>query len=628
MKKFLAVFSLLMLVLLTGCLSDKTERDLNATPDSTSESTYQQKTTVTTPQTTYQGSYVEFKYPTDTTNLKDASTTGIVSGAETVTIENKTDKVNLITITSYENKTVTNDAEIKALVNGKISSTAVVTETAKGTIGFNISGQGTYSLGTVVDGTTTYYYYVAQVTKNLIKTGSTEATNFTYVVRTILKTNTNSDLRNFEDIVRSLSSKEKVEEGTNPKLVEEIALLNSIKSFESVSLSNSTNRTKAESAIESLYKYVEGNTRYVPSSIAGQELRRSAAMQFINTWVINGDGTIGEKTKTLLERLETAYRDELKAAVATAQGQLSQENLKVFKISNVGELESVLGKLIDKRVQQEVIVGYDFGEKINNDIAIQNLRLKYDVFSTAVNLIVNYYVEYIRVDWLGRDSIPHKVFQAVNYTLPTMEKAIDYQSYLEIDLNEINYMKSGGLTEISAREYVRKEAVESLKSSTSKIGYDKITLTDYSTTQSLVGIVFTDAVNLVKAERITNLNEENRDFFIKANTQATISQVNTNELVNCKNKIELALYNLVKFVKMFDSNVNLTASSYKDLDTIKSDITSGTLAAYQGVNPLPEYITLTKDNYATIVLEWNNYKVHAADTILKYFSSYELDNNN
>ena len=40
MKKFLAVFSLLMLVLLTGCLSDKTERDLNATPTTAGETNY------------------------------------------------------------------------------------------------------------------------------------------------------------------------------------------------------------------------------------------------------------------------------------------------------------------------------------------------------------------------------------------------------------------------------------------------------------------------------------------------------------------------------------------------------------------------------------------------------------
>ena len=40
MKKFLAVFSLLMLVLLTGCLSDKTERDLNPTPTTAGETNY------------------------------------------------------------------------------------------------------------------------------------------------------------------------------------------------------------------------------------------------------------------------------------------------------------------------------------------------------------------------------------------------------------------------------------------------------------------------------------------------------------------------------------------------------------------------------------------------------------
>lgn len=652
MKKLGLLISIIALMFLSGCLSEKTKEKLNEVPATsgggivvTGNTTYIMKTTVNTPQTTYQGNFMEFLYPTDTVNLKDGATTGVVAGAETITIEDKINKATLITVTSYENKTVNNNTEIQALVTDKISSTAVITETAKGGITFALAGQGTYSLGTVVDGAITYYYYVAQVTKSLTKTGATETTNFTYLVRTIVKTNSNTDLRNFEDVIRSIESKERSQVGVNLNLDKEKALLTSIKDFEGFSLASDSAKTSAENAVEAVYVYVENNKNFVPSTIIGQDNRRKAAMKYINTWVIDGDGTIGTKVKSLLGRIETAYKDDLGGAVATAQMALATDKLKVFKIPNVDSIKTVLEKMIEKRVEQEVIAGYDFGQKINKDIAMENLREKYGIVTTAVELIVNHYVESVRVDGLGRNEKPVSIvpeagkptkytwreFQGINVMLPIMEKAIDYQQYLEIELADIIYMKLGNLSEITAREYVRKKAIESLKISKAEIGYNKIgdKAEDYDTVKSLAGEVFVDAIKSIREERISNLNDENRDFFIKARTAETIDQVNMNDLVNSKNRIELTLFNLVKFVKMFDSNVVLTNNVYKSIDTVKDNILAGgNLAQYQGINPTNDYIVHTKDNYETIKTKWYGYYVYAGDTLLKYFdSAYKLDNN-
>lgn len=641
MKKISLILSLVLFMFLGGCLSKKTEQQLSEenVPNVIGETTYTTKTAVTTPQTTYQASYFEFKYPTDTTNLNDGVSSGVVSGAETITVLPKAEKTPIIKVTSYENKTISTDTEIKALAVEKISANAVVKETAKGKINFDISGQGTYSLGTITDGGVVYYYYGAQVTKSLIKSGATEATNFTYLIRVILKSNGATELRYFEDIVKSLAAKEKTQTNVNKDLELEKALFFTIKQYESKLLVGDDVKALAEKNIEAVYNYVENNNKYVPVTIVGQENRRSAAMKFINTWVIDGDGTIGTKLKNLLGRLETAYRDQLGGEIATANALLKKADLHVFKLSNIDSLKDVIEKMINKRIQQEVISGYDFGQKINKDIAIENLRQKYDYFIPAINLIVNHYVESIRVDGLGRDSVPSSgttdanyvwtQYEPINYTLPIMENAIDYQQYLEVELGDINIMKLGGTSEIAAREHVRKQAIESLKGNTSKIGFNKTGDSAYSLTQQIVKNIFSNAIDSVKDKRLQNLKEENKDFFIKTNTAETIDKVDKNELVNSKNKIELTLFNMVKFVKMFDSNVSLTNSAYVSIDTVKDNIISvGNLSSYKGLNPTDDYITKTKLNYTSIVLEWNSYYVNSADTILKYFdSSYKLDNN-
>lgn len=568
MKKFLAVFSLLMLVLLTGCLSDKTERDLAQVPTTEGGANYSFKNaSISQSVTEVTGSFMTFKYKTgNVTYTSEGGTNFILTPSGEV--------FPYTSIKSIEGTTIDLNAELTSLVQATVPQ-GVATKKSEGTISFsNNKYNGTYQKGEITKDTQKLYYYIAKVEISLLENGVTKS--YTYLIKTVVPNDTATELITFEDAVRSISprvSEETVDLTKQTELIKHLKTLSTTSDY-----SNETLKQELYKAIDDFYIYVEG--AYVDSSVSSSA-KRAAAVEYTEKhsfdYVESSTSTVKvsdmyELIIKLLENAQMSYRDDLEGELAAAQGYYTKDEKGENRvISNLSALESKLNLLIESKIKEDSLQEYIYNKEFWKKVVISELRSD-SLFEQAIEYIILGNCEDLRVNKLGEGKYPvTSGLQPLTYYEEQLKKITTFASYEFYKQTYFLPKNDKVEKQLNIEDYLLIKGVESLSNNNGLLG--KTEFVKDTKTQRYVKEIFKLAYKNIIDKKMEILSINNADYFNKVETADANGTLNSLKLTYVRNNINEALENLVNSVKIYDtSNVfvgGLTLDSLTTSETYK-----------------------------------------------------------
>lgn len=566
MKKFLAVFSLLMLVLLTGCLSDKTERDLTQVPTTEGGTSYSFKNaSISQAVTEVTGSFMTFKYKTgNVTYTSEGGTSFVLTPTGEV--------FPYTNIKSIEGTTIDLNDELISLVQATVPQ-GIATKKSEGTIAFsNNKYNGTYQKGEITKDTQKLYYYMAKVNVSLLENGVTKS--YTYLIKTVVPNDTATELISFEDAVRSISprvSEETIDLTKQTELIKHLKTLSATQNYSSETL-----KQEIYKAIDDFYIYVEG--AYVDSSVSSSA-KRAAAVEYTEKnsfdYVESSASTIKvsdmyELIIKLLENAQMSYRDDLEGEVATAQGYYTKdENGENRVISNLSALESKLNLLIESKIKEDSLQEYIYNKEFWKKVVIAELRSD-DLFQDAIEYIILGNCEDLRVNKLGEKKYPvTSGLQPLTYYEEQLKKLTIYASY--VYYRQAYFLPKNDEVEkqLNIEDYLLIKGANRLLVHTGLLG--KTEFNEGDKTQRYVKEIFKKAYTNVILKKLEILSVNNADYFSKIETADANGTLNSLKLTYVRNNIKEALENLVNSVKIYDT-LNIFDASLTLDSLITSDV--------------------------------------------------------
>ncbi len=553
MKKFLAVFSLLMLVLLTGCLSDKTERDLTQVPTTeggTGTANYSFLNSKNVDET-LTGSVMEFGYLKSKVSYTSVggSSFELVPAGELLPYTN---------VKSVSGSIVDVASELNTMITAVSLSgdTTTITKTATGKINFLVPNkEGTYEKGKIVKGSETYYYYIAYVSITLKENNVDKL--YTYVVKSIVKNENASDLLTFENVVLSLNPTlpvSKIDLAKQTELIKELNTLN-----QNVNYSSDTLKQSVYKAIDDFYIYVEG--AYIDSSIASSE-KRKKAMEYVkknsfdyvesstNTYKVDDvDGTI---TK-LMSKCSTAYRYALEGELANAEVSYNKDEKGIVRtITNLSSLEEKFNDLIEDSIKQDSLQGYIYNKEFWKKVVLSEMRND-DLVQDAIDYIIIGNLEDIRINKLGEGTNPAtsglQPLQNYEEQILKVTKYASYKFYIQSYFLPKNEDVD---KQLNIEDYLLIQGAELLKGNTTKLG-KKYTAKDVEQ-QRYINDVFTDAYTNIIKEKVDIVRLANKGYFDKIETAKINGNLSSLDLSSKRDIIQNAIDNLALSVKIYDTD--------------------------------------------------------------------------
>ncbi len=568
MKKFLAVFSLLMLVLLTGCLSDKTERDLTQVPTTEGGTNYSFKNSGISQTTTeVTGSFMTFKYKTgNVTYTSEGGTSFVLTPVGEV--------FPYTNIKSVEGTTIDLNDELTSLVQATVPQ-GVATKKIEGAIAFsNNKYNGTYQKGEITKDTQKLYYYMAKVNVSLLENGVTK--NYVYLIKTVVPNDTAIELISFEDAVRSITprvSEETVDLTKQTELIKHLKTLSSTSNY-----SNETLKQEIYKAIDDFYIYVEG--AYVDSSVSSSA-KRAAAVEYTEKnsfdYVESSTNTVKvadmhEMITKLLENAQMSYRDDLEGEIATAEKYyMADEKGEKRLITNLSSLELKLNLLIESKIKEDSLQGYIYNKEFWKKVVISELRSD-SLFKTAIKYIILGNCEDLRVNKLGEEKYPVTAgVQPLTGYEEQLKKLTAYASYEFYKQTYFLPKNDKVEKQLNIEDYLLIKGAESLADNNGLLG--KTEFVKDTKTQRYVKEIFEKAYKNVIKKKMEILSINNADYFNKVETADANGTLNSLKLTYVRNNINEALENLVNSVKIYDtSNIfvgGLTLDSLTTSETYK-----------------------------------------------------------
>lgn len=572
MKKFLAVFSLLMLVLLTGCLSDKTERDLTQVPTTEGGTNYSFKNAgISQAVTEVTGSFMTFKYKTgNVTYTSEGGTSFVLTPTGEV--------FPYTNIKSVEGTTIDLNDELTSLVQATVPQ-GIATKKLEGTIAFsNNKYNGTYQKGEITKDTQKLYYYMAKVNVSLLENGVTKS--YTYLIKTVVPNDTATELISFEDAVRSISpriSEETIDLTKQTELIKHLKTLSATQNYSSEIL-----KQEIYKAIDDFYIYVEG--AYVDSSVSSSA-KRAAAVEYTEKnsfdYVESSTSTIKvsdmyELIIKLLENAQMSYRDDLEGELAIAQGYYTKDEKGENRvISNLSTLESKLNLLIESKIKEDSLQEYIYNKEFWKKVVISELRSD-SLFTSAIDYIILGNCEDLRVNKLGEGKYPVTAgLQPLTTYEEQLKKLTTYASYEFYKQTYFLPKNDKVEKQLNIEDYLLIKGAESLSANVGLLGkteFEKVSDTKPKT-QRYVNEIFELAYKNVIGKKMEILSINNADYFNKVETADANGTLNSLKLTYVRNNINEALENLVNSVKIYDtSNVfvgGLTLDSLTTSETYK-----------------------------------------------------------
>lgn len=572
MKRVGIVVSLLLFMVLGGCLGKKTEQQLsqgagnNGGPSGVVTADYAFTSSLSTERNKVDGAYFSFEYKTNNELINTP-----VGGTE-FTITPKGAIIPYIKVKSINGVSVNLSNEAITLSNSTVPQ-GVITKKSEGKILFAGKYSGTYQKGEIIKEGKKYIYIVATVPVSTELVSGTSNT-YSYIVSSVVEDSKISDLVYFEDIIRTMAFGEvKVVQNleTQTQLIKKLSDLNS-------SGNNYLDDTKKEEiykAIEDFYLYVE--KVYVSPSVSSNE-KRSQAVEYVlkNSFdYIESPTTTVKKSGidgvilNLFSKIKMAYRYDLENEIATAEN-LFKGTTVVDVFPNLDKLEKSLNVLIDSKIKQDSMREYIYNKEFWKNVVISELRNDSKVQSAIEYIIIGNLGD-IRVNKLGETTYPNKELQPLYSYEEQMLKITKYASY-EFYKQEYFLPKNTDIDkQLNIEDYLMIKGAEKMKLNATTIG--KSELTKGTTSPRIVKELYEKAYGKIIDAKLEILSLTNKTYFDKIETAKANQGDSLKNLTLLAERQDISneLKDLANSVKIYDviSGV-LDTSELEDLKNLST----------------------------------------------------------
>ena len=555
MKKLGVLLSLIFLMALSGCISEKTQQKLTTSTGGTTTGggievvtgDYAFKSSEEGTFEPITGSFMEFSY--DKTKNKYTG-----AGGTNFELTPTGEILPYASIKSVEGTTISFSDELKTLVDALVPE-GVVTKKNEGGILFSKLNKGTYEKGEITKGSEKYTYILAKITLPL--TENTVTKNYTYLVRTVVKNDIGTELSIFENILRTFKAKRPVSAIDLTKqtdLIKNLESLNTLKNY-----SDETLKQNIYKAIDDFYIYIEG--AYIDSSIASNE-KRIKVVDYVKSQPLEyKESTINTYKKTdvygtivkLLEKTEMTYRDDLEGEIEKAIEFYNQDEKKINRvIGNLAELENKFKALVDNQIKQDSLQKYVYNKEFWRSVVLAEYRTD-SLVQEAIDYIIIGNLEDIRVNKLGEGTNPATSgYQPLQSYEEQMIKITEYASYRYYTQDLFLPQNDHGINnQLNIADYLMIKGAEDLKTSATLLGKTCFAKDVY--TQRNISEIYKKAYRNIINKKMSIVSLRNKEYFDKIETakvNGTLLQV---DLSAKRIEIQEALDNLSNTVKIYDS---------------------------------------------------------------------------
>ena len=604
MKKVSLILSLVLFMFLGGCLSKKTEQQLNevpgnngGTPGVTNGDYVFKNPTVSKELSNGLSKYMTFDYSSVNSLISTDKTEGNGKVVKTTSLDIV---VPYIVVSSYEGVTVKAEDEIKKDLNSVVPS-CVIVQKSTGKIKISTNNKiGTYTKGEITKNAEKYFYYTATFTDTLLESGVSK--EYSFLITSVTKTETSSDLVYFEDIVRTIKPGVAVAQQDLTKQSELIKKLVELDSDMKNYLDSSVQQQVYE-GINNFFVHVEANYN-VPWDKTKYNTKREATYAYIQDRAF--EYLVGSKKDSIIienhiaslyNKVTFAQLSHLEGEIAKAQtsydNAIAKSDVHPVTIGNLSSLEESLNALIESRIKEDTQKGYNYDNNTIKEIAISQLKnisssgdITDNIFLMAVKYIVIGNLEEIRVKGLGWGTFPNQGYQAILTYEKQLEKVVMINSYKYYEAEYFlapktleNGFKEGYKNNV--RDYMKILSSYNLYNDTiTELGANKLSVNDVWTDNNVdltddptVKDVFNAAKKAILSSKINQLNISLNDYFNKIKDSNIYGNLDSLSLGSIRENIKASLSNLVNSVKIYDSydkdNKNILSERFGLTDTEK-----------------------------------------------------------
>jgi len=570
MKKISLILSLVLFMVLGGCLSKKTEEQLSEVPGNNGgtpgvvQGDYVFKSAENINLDILTGSVMEFGYTKATSNYTS-------TGGNSFELTPTGEVLPYVSIKSIEGTTIDLKAELTALVLSTVPQ-GIATKKSEGKILFSKKNNGTFEKGEIVKGSENFYYIIAKISLPII-VNKVEKT-YSYIVKTVVKKDEATQLATFENIIRSLNVKV-VEAKID--LVKQTELIKKIKEYSKVgNYDNEIFKQEIYKAVDDFYSYIEA--AYVEPTTKA-ELKRKKAIEYVigNSLDYMESSTITYKVPdmfqtitSLLSNVSMAYRDDLQGEIKTAVlDYYKDEKGEIRTISNLENLEKKLDILINSKIKQDSLEKYIYNKEFWKNVVISEFRND-KLVQDAIKYIIFGNLENIRITKIGEGQYPVDGGLHAQYYEEQLKKVTTYAS-LKFYRQEYFLPKNDEVSrQLNIQDFLLIKGVAYLTDVTvSGFGNELLGKTEFvkgTKYQRTVYDIFVKSCKNVIKRKIDILTLKNTEYFDKIETAEKNGTLSTLDLYTKRILIKDALDDLANVVKIYDSSYAFDATN--DLDSL------------------------------------------------------------
>lgn len=578
MKRVLATFAIISLMFLGGCLSKRTEREMNQGTNSTTTGGAVEVVTgdyvfkngvISSSLTAVNSSFMQFSYSSVDSLVTDPNDVNKIL-IKTASAE-KT--VPYLIVNAYEGEVSDISDKIKTNLNLIIPSGGV-TEKNKGNIKLSAK-TFEYTGGEIKKDDKTYYYLTAFIKENITVEGLTKV--YTYLITSVTEGNKATDFVYFEDIIRSFKA------GVPSSSVNLTYQSELIKKLKDLNDESKVYDYLSSSIQQSIYETINNFLVYVESAYKNEIIddinltKREETFKYLEQKkfrYINGNSATDENVwDTIAELYNNVYYAQishLEGQVADAQGAyinaIAKSDVRPIGITNLVTLEKSLNDLISLKIKEDTQKGYNYDNDVIKEVVISELKnissnKISNLFITAINYIVIAYLEDIRINGLGEGVYPNKPYQSLLTYEQKLLKVVTYKSYTYytqeyfLEPNSNKNFSEGYRGNI--HDYLMNKAVASLSSNLQDIGDSKTGSEDTDWATRKINYVFNLARKNILNEKIDNLNIALNNYFNKIETAKVREELGNLSLSEVRYTIKFALGDLTNSVRIYDAYDNL-----------------------------------------------------------------------